>query len=526
MSNVAELLQSTKIPRMVEIRQKFDNTCIDVENIKSTVFSELDRQAVSSTIKKDMRIAITVGSRGICNIPLITKSIVEYVKSKDAVPFIIPAMGSHGGATAKGQRELIESYGVTEEYVGCQIISSLETVEVGKTDDGESVRVDKHAYEADGIIVCGRIKPHTAYRGDYESGLMKMLSIGLGKQYGAEIMHADGFGSFGEKVPKFGLVILKNAPVLFGIALIENAYDHTREIIAITPDEIILEEPKLLKRAKSFMPRILFDRCDVLIVDEIGKNISGDGMDPNISGRFPTPYATGGIDAQRVAVLDLTEETHGNACGIGLADCTTDRLFNKFDREATYPNAITNTVMGEMKIPMILNSDENAIKVAIKSCNEIDKEHPRVVRIKNTLCMESILISEAMLKEIKGNDKIEVVGELDYLKFDKNGNLCQSDICEVKNMINALLINKEDDVIVVTYEINEGDSVTYLYGGVEKTITTKQHIPVYHKVAIKPVKKGSKVIKYGKYIGNATCDINVGDHVHLHNISSVNQEVI
>ncbi len=263
-------------------------------------------------------------------------------------------MGSHGGATAEGQRRVIEGYGVTEAFIGCEIRSSMETVLIGTAPNGKPVRIDKNACEADGIIVCGRVKPHTGFRGPYESGIMKMMAIGLGKQFGAEIIHEDGFGRFREYIPMFGTVILRNAPILCGLALLENGYDQTREIVSLTPEEIITKEPELLLRAKGYMPRILFDSCDVLIVDQMGKNISGDGMDPNISGRFPTPFAEGGINAQRVAVLDLTEESHGNACGIGLADITTSRLFHKIDLEQTYPNAITNTVVGEMKIPMIM----------------------------------------------------------------------------------------------------------------------------------------------------------------------------
>ena len=299
----------------------------------------------------------------------------------------------------------------------------METVQIGVTPNGKPVRIDKNACESDGIIVCGRVKPHTGFRGPYESGIMKMMAIGLGKQFGAEIIHADGFGKFEEYIPMFGTVILNNSPVICGLALLENAYDQTREIVSLTPEEIILKEPELLMRAKSYMPRILFDSCDVLIVDQMGKNISGDGMDPNISGRFPTPFAEGGIDAQRVAVLDLTEESHGNACGIGLADITTKRLFEKMILEQTYPNAITNTVVGEMKIPMIMETDKLAIQAAIKSCIEINHEEPRIVRIHNTMEMERIDISKALLAEAGNNRSIEIMGEPAPMAFDEKDNL-------------------------------------------------------------------------------------------------------
>lgn len=423
MGVIAELLKSTPLPKMVKIKEKFDDTCIPVDQIHDTVFEQLGQKKLEGMIKPGMRIAITVGSRGISNIPLIVRSIADFVKSQGGQPFVVPAMGSHGGATAEGQRAVIEGYGVTEEAIGCPILSSMETVEIGHTEEGQPVRMDKNAYEADGIIVCGRIKPHTGFRGPYESGLMKMMAIGLGKQAGAEIIHQDGFGHFKKNIPMFGTVILRNSKVICGLALVENAYDHTREIVGLTPDEIITEEPVILQRAKSYMPRILFDSCDVLIVDEIGKNISGDGMDPNISGRFPTPYATGGIDAQRVVVLDLTKESHGNACGIGLADVTCMRLFEKFDKEATYPNAITNTVTGELKIPMIMYNDKQAIQLGIKSCNEIDRAHPRVIRIKNTMQIETIEISEGMLEEAAQNPDIEILTQPEEIHFNEQDNL-------------------------------------------------------------------------------------------------------
>ena len=422
MGTVERLLSSVELPEMVSVRQKFDDTHIPVEEIPDVVKTQLDRTEIKEKIRPGMEIAITVGSRGVANIPVIIKAIGDFVKSQGATPFLVPAMGSNGGATAEGQRAVIEGYGVTEEATGCEIRSSMETALIGETPNGMPVRIDKNAYEADGIIVCGRVKPHTGFRGPYESGIMKMMAIGLGKQFGAEIIHWDGFGHFKEYIPMFGNAILKNAPVLCGVALLENAYDKTREIVSLTPQEIIDEEPKLLLRAKSYMPRILFDSCDVLIVDQMGKNISGDGMDPNISGRFPTPYADGGIKAQRVVALDLTEQSHGNACGIGLADVTTRRLFNKMDFEQTYPNAITNTVVEEMKIPMIMESDKLAVQMALKSCVEIDHQNPRVVRIHTTMDMDEIQISAGLVEEARQNPALEILGETKPMEFNGQDN--------------------------------------------------------------------------------------------------------
>lgn len=423
MGVVADLLREVELPKMMPIRQTFDDKHISTEEIPEIVRQQLARPEIAGAFKPGMEIAITVGSRGVANVALITKAIADTLKTYGVTPFVVPAMGSHGGATAEGQRGVIEAYGVTEDYIGCEIRSSMETVEIGQTPTGLPVRIDKNAFQADGIIVCGRVKPHTGFRGPYESGIMKMMAIGLGKQFGAEIIHADGFGHFKEYIPMYGNVILEKAPVICGLALLENAYDQTREIVSLTPQEIIDQEPELLMRAKSYMPRILFDDCDVLVVDKMGKNISGDGMDPNISGRFPTPYAQGGINAQRVAVLALTDETHGNACGIGLADVTTKRLFEQMDLEQTYPNAITNTVVGEMKIPMMMETDKMAIQVALKSCNEINRKSPRIVHIHTTLEMEQIEISEGMAKEAEEHPQITILGEARPFAFDENDNL-------------------------------------------------------------------------------------------------------
>ena len=302
----------------------------------------------------------------------------------------------------------------------------METLQIGSTPDGKPVRIDKNAAQADGIIVVGRIKPHTAFRGPYESGLMKMMAIGLGKQYGASIVHEAGFERFAKDIPKYGRAILGHANILFGVGILENAYDKTRELHALTPQEIIDEEPGLLLKAKSYMPHILFDACDVLVVDEIGKDISGDGMDPNISGRFCTDCATGGIHAQRVAVLDLTASTHGNANGIGLADVTTRRVLNKMDCEATYPNTITNKMIEPMKIPMVMESDKLASQMAIRTCFGIDEAAARVIRIKNTMEMEYIEISEVLLEEAGQNPRIDIVSEPAPLPFDARDDLLDS----------------------------------------------------------------------------------------------------
>jgi hypothetical protein len=332
-------------------------------------------------------------------------------------------MGSHGGATAEGQREIVESLGVTESFCGCKIISSMETVKIGETPEGHEVRIDKNAAEADGIIVVNRIKAHTAFTGPYESGLMKMIAIGLGKQSGANVIHTAGFGLMYHLVPLFGKVILEKSSIIFGFAIIENAYDRPCVIRALTPQEIISEEPKLLIEAKKLMGRILIDETDVLIIDAIGKNISGDGADPNVMGKFLTQYASGGINAKMRVALDLTEESHGNATGIGLFDATTKRLFDKIDLENTYPNQITNNVLHSAKIPMIMLNDRDAIALAIKACGDIGADEVRIVRIRDTMRIGEIQVSESHIPDVSSNPNLDILSDPEPMQFDKNGNL-------------------------------------------------------------------------------------------------------
>ena len=419
MSVISDLCRDVPLPRFIPVRQEFLRTRITEEELESVIAGQLQKPGVGDTIRPGMRIAITSGSRGICNIDRITRILVEALKQRGALPFIVPAMGSHAGATAEGQAAYLGRFGISESTMGCPVQSSMETVVMGRTPDGHEVRIDRYAAEADGIIPIGRIKPHTSFRGPYESGLVKMLVIGLGKQAGADSCHDGGFGEMAERLPVFARIILDHAPVLFGVALIENAYDQTRRIEAVPSGTILDREPDLLVEAKAAMPRILFDDLDVLIVDRIGKNISGDGMDPNITGTFMTPFASGGIESKRVTVLDLTPETGGAALGMGMADTATRRLFDKIDFEETYPNAITCTVLEFAKIPLILNSDREAIQCALRTAVGADRNAARMVRIADTLHLEHILISEALLEQAQSMENVTILGEAKELPFDK-----------------------------------------------------------------------------------------------------------
>jgi hypothetical protein len=419
MGILQELLKDIPIPRMVRIRQTFSAERLD--NLDEAL--EQEWRKVEHMIRPGMEIAVAVGSRGVDRIADITRATVAMIRRRGGRPFIVPSMGSHGGATAEGQVAVLRHLGVTEESVGAEIRSSMEVVQVGSLPNGLPVYIDKYASRADGIVVINRVKPHTAFRGRVESGLMKMISIGLGKQKGAESCHQLGFGHMAENVPAMARLLMEKMPILFGVATVENAYDKVARVAVVPAAEIEQAEVELLKEAKRLLPRIMFDRFDVLVIDQIGKNISGDGMDPNITGRYPTPYAHGGPEVNKMVVLDLTDETEGNANGVGTADFTTRRLVDKMDPEKTYANGLTSTVVAPTKIPTTLVNDREAIQAAIKTCNILDFHAVKLVRIKNTLELGEIEISEALLEQAKDHPDIEILTEPYEWVFDENGNL-------------------------------------------------------------------------------------------------------
>lgn len=418
MQVIEELLQNIPIPRMAKVRQHFHAP--ELSHVPGAVRKAVSDSGVISRIAPADRVAIAVGSRGVAEIPAITREVVRMVKAAGGQPFIVPAMGSHGGATAQGQKEVLESLGVTESFVEAPIHATMEVVEVGKLPNGLPIYMDKYAYHADKVIVINRIKPHTAFRGPVESGLMKMITIGLGKQRGAEAAHAYSFKFMAEHVMEMAKVMIAKTPIVFGVGTIENAFDRPAKVVAIPAERLAEEEPKLLLEAKALMPRIMFDPLDVLVVDEIGKDISGDGMDPNITGRFATPYASGGVEAARTVVLGLTEKTHGNANGIGLADITTRKVFEEIDWVKGYANALTSTVVGTVKLPMFLDTGELAVKAAIKTCNAFDLQRIRLVRIQNTLHLKDIWISESLLPEARERQDIEVLSDAMIMNFSES----------------------------------------------------------------------------------------------------------
>ena len=414
-------MEEVPIPGMCRVRQRFDRD--GISDVAAVLREKLNDEKLKARIRPGMRVVLTGSSRQIANMPLILKKLAAFVRAQGGEPCIIPAMGSHGGATAEGQKALLEGYGITEDYCGCPILSSMETVRVGQLPDGDEVRMDRFAHEADAVIVVGRIKAHTAFRGTYESGLVKMMAIGMGKRAGADSLHRAGFGKMGERLPLYAKVVFDNCNVIFGVAPIENEFDQPCRIEVIPAEEIFDQEPELLRYAKSRLPRILLPETDVLIVGEIGKNFSGSGMDPNVTGTFGTPYATGGIQKQRVVVLDLSEQTHGNFIGLGMADTTTKRAFEKLDTNAAYFNMLTSTVLCVGKIPMVLEDDKLAIQAALKTLTQVDRDHIRMVYLKNTLSLETIMVSEALLEQVRGRDDMEILEQPHPLSFDSEGRL-------------------------------------------------------------------------------------------------------
>lgn len=410
------------LPRWVKVKQHFSGPV--VEDIEGTVFAQLSDVLGNQTLMGN-RIAITAGSRGIANIHRIIRATVRYLLQQGAQPFIIPTMGSHGGATAHGQVEVLESLGITETFCGAPILSSMEVVEVGQTTDGVPVYVDKYAWEADAILLMGRVKVHTDFKSPIgiESGLMKMAAIGMGKHRQALAIHDYGVHGIRDIMPHVARVVFEKANILCGVAIVENALEQTAKIEAIPRDRIEEQEKRLLKESSALMPALPVEDIDVLIVDEIGKNYSGTGMDTNIIGRLRIL----GVEEPAVPRIkyilasDLSEASHGNALGIGLADLTTQRLFEKIDFQKMNENVITSSFLHRAMIPIVLENDRTAIATALRSNWGVPPQNARVVRIPNTLHLEHLYVSESLLPEIERNPSIEILSQPVAMEFDGTG---------------------------------------------------------------------------------------------------------
>lgn len=371
MHAIDSVIGGVTIPRFLRVRQHFSSR--EVTDVGAEIRHSMEERQLYGTIKPGSRVVIAVGSRQIANLAVMVKELVDIVKERQAHPFIMPAMGSHGGATAEGQAEILDTFGIT-----------------------------------------------------------KMSVIGLGKQKGAEYCHQKGLDGFSSRLQVMSRVVFRKLPIIFGVAILENPYDRTAEIHCIPADQVAAEEPKLLERARQYMPQILLDGLDVLIVDEIGKNISGTGADPNVMCRFTSPYKTSDrTPPTRIVMRDLTPETHGAAAGMGQADFITRRLYEQIDYGKIYVNSLTSTLLQNSFTPLIMPNDEAAIKAAIKTCCRTDLENVRIVRIKNTLEIGTILVSEALLPEIENNPAFEILSQPFALRFDENGELIEAPEKEV-----------------------------------------------------------------------------------------------
>jgi hypothetical protein len=421
------------LPRMYRVRQTFERPV--AKDIKGAVEAGFRNFSLEKKVKPGQRVAITGGSRGIANIADILKATVGFFHSLGAKPFIFPAMGSHGGATAEGQVALLAHYQVTENFTGAPILSSMEVIEIGKTEEGVPVYIDRYAAEADHIVVVNRIKPHTKFKAPIESGLMKMMAIGMGKQKGADYYHRAALDhTFFKIIVGAGRIVIKKAPILCGLGIVENGYDETATIVGLPPGEIEREEQRLLKEAKRMMPRLPFNEIDLLMVDEMGKDISGVGMDPNVTGRnrdllgvFPHP-----AHPKRIFVRDLTAHSNGNAIGIGLADVTTKKLVDKIDYPVTYMNAITAGSLEKASVPMHFKTDREAIEIALGSIGLTPPEKSRIVRIKNTLHLDEVEVSEAYEKEIRQRSDLEIMEGPNPMIFDASANLIPLEVQDLR----------------------------------------------------------------------------------------------
>jgi hypothetical protein len=410
---IREVLRSVELPNVALVGQRID-TPPALASIREGV-----RKALEAVELPSGSVAIGVGSRGVSGVGEIVAALVEVLKEAGAEPFVVPAMGSHGASTAEGQAEVLAHLGVGEESVGCPVRATMEAVGFGETPSGVAVFMDRNAYEADSVVVVNRVKPHTAFRGTVESGPTKMLAIGLGKQRGAHSIHSAGWEKIHETIPEAARVAVASGKVAFGLATVENADEEPCKIVAIPAGELEEAEAPLLEEAKRNLARLPFDEIDVLVVDEIGKNISGDGADPNVTGRYPTTAASGGPSVERMVYLGLTEETGGNANGLGMADVVTERLAAAVDRPATYMNALTSTTPAPVKTPMVMPTDEMAIAAALTMCAGVEPRDARLVRIENTLKLGRVWVSEALLGEVDNDERLEVLEVFRPMRFEE-----------------------------------------------------------------------------------------------------------
>ena len=410
------------LPKMATVHQHFDAT--HISDVEQVVLTEMARPEISARVTPGMTVAIGAGSRGVANIDTAVRATVQALRERGAEPFIFPAMGSHAGATAEGQQALLAGYGITEDGVGAPVRASMDTVQIAEMADGTPLHIDRHAHDADGIVLINRIKPHTTFRGTIESGIAKMIVIGMGKIQGATHMHWHGMDRFPEVLPEAATTIMEHSSFLFGVGMVENAYDQTAIVETLLPNTLLEHEAELQAKAKSLMGRLYFSDIDLLLIDQMGKEISGAGFDPNITGRN-NRGVTGFDDprVQKIVVLGLTDKTKGNATGLGLADVITKRLFDAIDYPATYGNVITSAYLDGALIPISMPTDQQAIQLAVKTLIRVKQGEARIVRIRDTLSLDKIAVSEPMLAEVDQHADMSVTGEAEPFAFAADGTL-------------------------------------------------------------------------------------------------------
>jgi hypothetical protein len=419
-------VRAVNYPKFLRIRQHFERPRI--ADVAAAVRAALEPLDLGRRIRPGHSVALTAGSRGIANIPTVLRAVADFLNHLGAKPFLVPAMGSHGGGTAEGQRHILESYGITEEFVGVPIKASMDVVSIGTTAEGYPVLLDRHAAAADHIGVVARVKPHTNYHGPIESGLLKMMMIGLGKHAGALAYHRILLEQpYDQVVRSVGRTMRANAPIAFGLALVENAYDETALIEGVLPADFEPREEKLLARARSLLAQLPYRTADLLVIDEIGKNVSGSGMDTNVVGRKRAHRGEGpGADQpsmRLIFVRGLTDKTHGNAAGIGLADFTTTRLVQEMDYRSTVINCLTAGYPEGANLPVHFGSDREVIDAALAIIGTRRPEEARVMRIRNTLELERVELSEPCLDNGSPCNRFEPLGPAQALAFDAAGNL-------------------------------------------------------------------------------------------------------
>ncbi|WP_147539151.1 lactate racemase domain-containing protein [Anaerotruncus rubiinfantis] len=412
MAILPQSVYALKLPKMYRVKQQFDDQ--QLVDIEGAVAAELAKPTVRALVKSGMRVALLVGSRGICHMDRITRAVGENLKKMGAQPFIIPAMGSHGGGTAEGQRKVLAGYGITEETMGMPVVSQMQVDEIGMTPSGIPICIDRVAHAADLIVPLGRVKPHTDFKGPIESGLCKMLTIGLGKHEGCSRLHQYGFESFAELIPEAARVVIENAPVGFGLAILENGYDKTCLLEAVPAREIHTREPELLKIAKAQMPSIMLKEIDVLVIEQIGKDISGAGMDPNIVGRTTKGPIKGfaGPKIKRIVIEGISPASHGNACGVGLADYVLKACARQIDLPSTYTNSIGSGNPEAGRIPIQVEDEREGILASLRTAIGVDYDALKIVKIRDTLSLGEIAVSQGLLPEVSQNGRMTMLEEI------------------------------------------------------------------------------------------------------------------